>query len=93
MKKKEHTQNEKINKKIIDEIRKRVIEESENLKAEKEHLEKEMVTLEALQEITDIPLERIKRIADDSQVRAAGKPEHRTLPYFLWGLIFWFSVD
>ncbi len=50
---------------ILDEIRQRVLEESENLKAEKEALLNEKVTLEALQEMTDLPLSRIRKISSD----------------------------
>ena len=49
--------------KILDEIRQKVLEESENLKAEKERLLNEKVTLEALQEMTDLPMDRITEIS------------------------------
>jgi hypothetical protein len=50
---------------ILDEIRERVIEESENLKAEKEKLTNENVNLEALEEMTDLPMSRIQEISDE----------------------------
>jgi len=64
--------------KILDDIRQRVLEESENLKAEKEALLNEKVTLEALQEMTDLPLSRIREISSEV------KKEHQknnTPPY------------
>ncbi|MBN1699436.1 MAG: ankyrin repeat domain-containing protein [Spirochaetales bacterium] len=51
--------------KILDEIRERVIRESANLKEERERLEKEKVTLEALKELTDLPIDKIEAIADE----------------------------
>jgi ankyrin repeat protein len=49
---------------ILDEIRRRVIEESQNSKQEKERIIEEKITLEALQEITDLAPNRIQSIAE-----------------------------
>lgn len=55
----------KLEKKILDEIRHRVLEESENLKKEKGRLEEEKINMEVLQEMTDLPMDRIKKIANE----------------------------
>lgn len=62
--------------KILDEIRQKVLEESENLKAEKERLLDEKVTLEALQEMTDLPMKRIKEIS--AEVKTKVRKENRS---------------
>jgi hypothetical protein len=48
---------------ILDEIRRRVIEESQKSKQEKERIIEENINLEALQEVTDLTPKRIQSIA------------------------------
>jgi len=58
--------------KIQDEIRKRVIRESLNLQEQKKKLEAEKINLDVLREMSDLPMERIERIARD--VRSEFEP-------------------
>ncbi len=66
---------------VLSEIVRAVLAESENLKEEKERLLEERVTLGALEELTDLPPERIREISDrvktahrqDSAYPAAGR--------------------
>ncbi len=53
-----------------------MLEESENLEAEKERLLDEKVTLEALQEMTDLPMKRIKEIS--AEVKTKVRQENRS---------------
>lgn len=54
-----------LNDKILNEIRDKVFEESENVIEEKEKQEEEQINLEVLQEMTDLPMSRIKKIANE----------------------------
>jgi len=56
---------------ILDAIREKVLDESQNLKEQREQLLAEKANLDALQEMTDLPIKRIKQIA--SQVKAEYK--------------------
>ena len=58
----------RFRKKIQDEIIQRVIDESDNLKEEKERLEIEKITCETIAEMSDLPMEYINKIASPSSV-------------------------
>ncbi len=72
---------------ILDAIREKVLDESQNLKEQREQLLAEKANLEALQEMTDLPIKRIKQIA--SQVKAEYKREERSQKNLVSSIIGW----
>jgi ankyrin repeat protein len=85
MKKKDDNQ-----EKILDEIRQKVLEESENLKAEKERLLNEKVTLEALKEMTELPMKRIREIS--SLVKNRHKEKKKQIIALAGKIVVWIII-
>jgi ankyrin repeat protein len=69
--------NENIDDIILDEIRNRVFEESETNKIEQERQENEKINLEILQEMTHLPMKRVKEIAREVKSKYRGKKKQR----------------
>ena len=72
---------------ILDAIREKVLDESQNLKEQREQLLAEKANLDALQEMTDLPIKRIKQIA--SQVKAEYKRKESSQKNLASSIIGW----
>ncbi|MEJ2663720.1 MAG: ankyrin repeat domain-containing protein [Spirochaetia bacterium] len=68
---------------ILDEIRQQVLEESAGLKQEKERLLNEKVNLEALREMTDLPMKRINEISEQVREKYRVRESEYKAPGFL----------
>lgn len=86
---------EDLHEKIREEIRKRVIEQEFLNQEEKAAAEKTEALLEALQSITDLPPEEIKRIADETRAQFLAertKPKKRAGGLKMIGAILGFAL-
>ena len=70
---KKHHENEKLEAKIQNEIRRRILQEEEEIEEEKIHTED---IVEALKEITDVPHEEIERVAEQVRIEYSSEYEH-----------------